>query len=81
MIFILPKRLETKQDLFKLAINSVFGKTIENVSNYSNVRFESNPNKVRRLVASPFYEDIEIIEETGPTSTGIVQIVTKQKTE
>ena len=53
---------------------------MENVRKYSNVRFESDPNKVRRLVASPFYENIEIIEETSSTSTGIVQIEKKQKT-
>ena len=54
---------------------------MENVRKYRTVKFESNPNKVRKLVSSPFYEDIEIIEEIdNKQASGIVMIETKQKT-
>ena len=59
----LNKRKETQQDIFKLANNLVFGKTMENVRKYRNVKFETNPDKVRKIVASPWYYDSEVIDE------------------
>ena len=53
---------------------------MENLRKYRTVKFESNPNKVRKLVSSPFYEDIEIIEEIDTVqASGIVMIERKQK--
>ena len=60
--FNLNKRLETGQDLIKLANNSVFGKTMENVRKYRNVKFISDALKVQILIAFPFDDNCEIIE-------------------
>ena len=40
---------------------------MENVRKYRNVKFESNPFKVRKLISSPFYDECEIIEESTNT--------------
>ena len=45
--FNLNKRLDTQQDIFKLANNSVFGKTMKHVRKYRNVKFISDPLKVQ----------------------------------
>ena len=77
--FNLNKRLEIGQDLFKLGNNSVFGKTMENVRKYRNVKFVSDPVKVKTIVASPFYDESEIIQEDSPEGPGILMMETKQK--
>ena len=77
--FNLQKRLETGQDLFKLGNNAVFGKTIENVRKYRNVKFESNPLKVKKLISTQFYDECEIIEESTVESGGILMLEMKQK--
>ena len=78
--FNLNKRLETGQDLFKLANNSVFGKTMENVRKYRNVKFISDPLKVKNLIASSFYDNCEIIKEDSEEGPGILMMELKQKT-
>ena len=71
--FNLQKRAETGLDIFKLANNSVFGKTMENVRKYRNITFENDPNRVRKIAGSPYYQDAEIIDEN------VIMMESKQK--
>ena len=57
---------------------------MENVRKYRNVKFKSNPLKVKKLILSPFFDECEIIEEsTNPIENkencGIVMLEMKQK--
>ena len=47
-----------ENNLFKL-MNSVFGKTMENVSNHRNIRFVATDRKRSCLVAEPNYHTIK----------------------
>ena len=47
MDYNLKMRKETKNDIFKLASNSPFGKTMENVRNFGEVKFERDPDQVQ----------------------------------
>jgi len=61
------KRQESKtkvgQDFFKLAVNSIFGKSMENVILRKNVQLVSNPFKIKQLIAKPQLEQFRIINE------------------
>ena len=52
-----------------------------NVRKYRTAKFKSNPNKVRKLVLSLFYEDIKTIEKIDTQqASGIVMIKRKLNT-
>ncbi len=63
--FNLKKRAETSekflQDYYKLGNNAVFGKTMENTRKYMNMSFETDPEKIKNIVAHPTYIDFQII--------------------
>ena len=51
-------------DIFKLLGNSVYGKTIEDVTRQTKVIYTKDENVVDRALQSAFFEDLE---EIGPT--------------
>jgi hypothetical protein len=52
-----------EKDLFKLLNNAVFGKTMENVRKYREVKLVTNQAKQTKLVASPRFKEYRIFEE------------------
>ena len=52
-----------EKDLFKLMINSVFGKTMENVRNYRDIKLVTTDKRRRRLVSEPNYHTHKIFSE------------------
>lgn len=63
MDYNLKMRKATKNDIFKLACNSPFGKTMENVRNFGEVKFERNPDKVQEIASSLWNRDFDLISE------------------
>ena len=55
---------DLEKDLFKLMNNAIFGKSMENVLNKSNVKLiNNNPEKLLRLIKEPNFEHIHIISD------------------
>ena len=52
-----------EKDLYKLMNNSVFGKTMENIRNRSNVKLVSDRDKAKKLVAEPNFKHLNIFSE------------------
>ena len=52
-----------EKDLFKLLNNAVFGKSMENVRKYVDVKLVTNPEYFQRLVAKPNYVESEVFTE------------------
>jgi hypothetical protein len=52
-----------EKDLFKLLNNAVFGKTMENLRMYREVKLVTNARKQSKLVANPRFKAVRIFEE------------------
>ena len=52
-----------EKDFFKLMINSVFGKTMENIRNHVNVKLVNTQEKLKKLAAKPNYKNRKIFTE------------------
>ena len=52
-----------KKDLFKLMNNSVFGKTMENIRKYRDIKLVTTDKKRSKLVSEPNYHTINLISE------------------
>ena len=52
-----------EKDFFKLMNNSVFGKTMENIRNRTDVRLVNNGEQFKKLVSKPNYESRKIFNE------------------
>ena len=52
-----------ERDFYKLMNNSVFGKTMENLRNRVNVTLCNNENKAKKMIASPTFKHVEIVNE------------------
>ena len=52
-----------EKDFFKLMINSVFGKTIENIRNRVNVKLVNSGEQFKKLAAKPNYNGCKIFNE------------------
>ena len=54
---------EFEKDLFKLMNNSVFGKTIENITKHRDIKLVATDEKRNKLVSEPNYHTINYISE------------------
>ena len=52
-----------EKDLFKLMNNSVFGKTMENIRKYKDIKLVTTDKKRSKLVSEPNYHTINLISE------------------
>ena len=52
-----------EKDFFKLMINSVFGKTMENIRNRVNVKLVNTEERLKKLTAKPNYKGCKIFKE------------------
>ena len=52
-----------ESDFFKLMINSVFGKTMENIRNRVNIKLVDTGEQLKKLTAKPNYESRKIFNE------------------
>ena len=52
-----------EKDLFKLMNNSVFGKTMENIRKYKDIKLVTTNKKRSKLVPEPNYHTINLISE------------------
>ena len=58
-----------EKDSFKLMINSVFQKTMENVRKYKDIKLVVNERRIGQLVPEPNYRTTKVFkEETGITN-------------
>ena len=52
-----------EKDFFKLMVNSVFGKTMENLRNRMNVELVNTPERIKKLCAKPAFKTFKIFNE------------------
>ena len=48
---------DLEKDLFKLMNNAIFGKSMENVLNRSNIKLINNPEKLLKLIKHPNFQN------------------------
>ena len=51
------------KDFWKLCVNAVYGKSMENVRKRANFRLISDCNRAKRLIAKPIFKNFKIINE------------------
>ena len=56
-------KIEFEKDFFKLMTSSVFGKTIENVRNYRDIKIVTTNKERNRLVSEPNYHTAKYISK------------------
>ena len=54
---------DLRKDFFKLMNNSVFGKTMENVRNHTDIKLVTTDKKRSKLVSEPNYHTMNCISE------------------
>ena len=52
-----------EKEFYKLMVNSVFGKTMENIRNRVNVKLVNTEEKLKKLVAKPNFKSLKIFSE------------------
>ena len=52
-----------EKDFFKLMVNSVFGKTMENLRNRMNVELVNTAERIKKLCAKPTFKTFKIFNE------------------
>ena len=52
-----------EQNMYKLSVNSTFGKTCENVRNRRHIHLVSDPTRVKKMIAKPQFEQFKIIND------------------
>jgi len=68
-----------EQDQFKKVANSTYGKTIQNVRNYLNVKLHVKPKSLLKAIANPTYKGFSIIDENLVQTNHFTPIILHDK--
>jgi hypothetical protein len=68
-----------EQDQFKKLANSTFGKTIQNVRNYINVKLHTNATTLQKAIASHTFKNYVILEDNLVQTNHFLPVITHDK--
>jgi len=54
-------KTDMEKEVWKLMVESVFGKTMENMRKRQKIEFVTNEKRIKKLIASPYFSEKNVI--------------------